>query len=195
MLVYLVGLMLLAAALAGGWLLVVWAIVRRPILSVPIAVYVGLAVWTGAHDAQALVIYALILLVLWRLLHRPSFERIAGRRLRSAWRRLWVYDRRWRTTMVLSGLGKRHRLRQRVPRIRSVKSAPGEDRVLIRLVPGQCTEDLEHAAPGLAHSFGARSCVVEEDRPGRLLLVFATCDPRADSPRLRKRRRSRVVSS
>lgn len=33
-------------------LLLAWATVKRPILSVPIAVYVGLVVWLGSHDSQ-----------------------------------------------------------------------------------------------------------------------------------------------
>jgi DNA segregation ATPase FtsK/SpoIIIE, S-DNA-T family len=179
-----VALLLVAAAgwLLGLWLLVLW-LIRRPILSLPIAVYVGLAMWVGAHDAQALVIYALVLLGMWRLTHRPSFERTVGWHLRTSWRRLWVYDRRWRRTMVLSGLGKRYGMRQRVPRIRSVHSTPGVDRVLISLVRGQSTDDFERAASRLAHSFGARCCVVSDDRPGRLLLVFAAGDPPAESPR------------
>jgi S-DNA-T family DNA segregation ATPase FtsK/SpoIIIE len=191
-----VALMLLVGALAlvAGWLLVIWRIVRRPILGVPIAVYVGLAAGIGAHDAQALMIYALVLLALWRLVHKPSFQRTVGWRLRSSWRRLWVYDRRWRTTMVLSGLGKRYGLRQHVPRIRSVRSAPEVDRVLIGLVVGQSTEDVERAAPGLAHSFGTRFCLVREDRPGRLLLLFGTGDPLIEPPRSPDRHPSRAVS-
>jgi S-DNA-T family DNA segregation ATPase FtsK/SpoIIIE len=49
--------------------------------------------------------------------------------------------------------------------------------VLVRLLLGQCTEDYERAAPELAHSFGAGSCRVREDRPGRVWLEFATADP------------------
>ena len=164
-----VALMLLVAAIA-----VVWLIVKRPIVSLPIAVYIGLAMWLGVHDAQAVMIYVLVLLVLWRLVHRPSFERTVGGRLRSSWRRLWVYDRRWHMTMVLSGLGYRSRLYRRVPRIRSVRSASGFDRVRVRLLPGQCMEDVERAAPRLAQSFGARYCLVREDRPRHVVLVFAT---------------------
>jgi hypothetical protein len=170
-----VALMLLVVALAAGWLLVLWLIVRRAILSVPIAAYIGLDVWLGAHNAQAKVIYALLLLGLWRVVHRPSFERAVGRRLRSSWRRLWVYDRRWHRTMVLLGLGRRYGLCHHVPRIRSVTSVPGTDRV-VRLVAGQCTEDVERAAPRLAQSFGVRSCLVTENRPGRLVLLLAACD-------------------
>jgi hypothetical protein len=73
---------LVVGALVAGWQLLIWPIVKRPILSVPIALYIGLAAWLGAHDAQALFIYALIALVLWRLLHKDSFQRHVGRRLR-----------------------------------------------------------------------------------------------------------------
>jgi S-DNA-T family DNA segregation ATPase FtsK/SpoIIIE len=182
MLVLLVVALLLAiAAVGAGWLLAIWLIVKRPILSVPIVVYVGLVIWLGAHDAQALAIYALIVLVTWRLAHKRSFQRLVGWRLRSAWRRLWVYDRRWRAAMVLSGLGKQYRRRQVIPRIQSVQSESWGDRVLIRLAMGQCTEDVERVAPQLAHSFGARACRVREDRPGRLWLSFVIDDPLSEA--------------
>jgi S-DNA-T family DNA segregation ATPase FtsK/SpoIIIE len=173
-------LIFLVAALLGGWLLVAWAIVKRPLLSVPIAAYVGLVAWLGAHDAQALVIFAVIGLVAWRLGHKTSFQWLIGRRLRQSWRRLWVYERRWRSTMTMSGLAKRYRFRESVPVIRKVRSTSWCDRVLIRLVRGQCTEDVERVAPELAHSFGARSCRVREHRPGRLWLELATGDPLID---------------
>jgi len=172
-----VALLLTVAALGAGWLLAIWLIVKRPIIGVPIVVYVGLAMWLGAHDAQALAIYALIVLITWRLAHKRSFQRLVGWRLRSSWRRLWVYDRRWRAAMVLSGLGKQYRLRHHIPRIQSVQSEPWGDRVLIRLAIGQCTEDVERVAPQLAHSFGARACRIREDGPGRLWLSFEIDDP------------------
>src|SRR5215218_1037316 len=170
-------LVVLVVALIAGWLLVVWAVVKRPILSVPIAVYVGLVVWLGPHDGQALVLWALLALGVWRLVHKRSFQRLVGRRLRSSRRRSWVYERRWRSTMVLSGLAKRYRLREGVPKIRRVESNAWRDRVLIRLLPGQCTEDLERVAPELAHSFGAEVCRVREHRPGWLWLDFRVRDP------------------
>jgi S-DNA-T family DNA segregation ATPase FtsK/SpoIIIE len=67
--------------------------------------------------------------------------------------------------MLLSGLGKRGRLRDAVPRIQRVASTRWGDRVLVRLLLGQCTEDFERAAPELAHSFGASACRVREERP------------------------------
>lgn len=162
--------------LVGWWLLLAWAVIKRPILALPTAAFIALVVLVGTHDAQALAIYALIALGVWRLAHKPSFERLVGRRVRSSWVRWWVYERRWRSTMSLSGLGKRGRLREAVPKIQTVRSTSWCDRVLVRLLLGQCTEDFERAAPELAHSFGARACRVCEDRPGRVWLEFTTND-------------------
>jgi DNA segregation ATPase FtsK/SpoIIIE, S-DNA-T family len=170
-------LVLLVVMFVAGWFVVAWAIIRRPILGVPAVVFAGLCAWIGMHDAQALVIYAAVALVVWRVAHRSSYERLVGGRLRRAWRRLWVYERHWRRTMVMSGLGKRYRLRESVPRIRGVEGTRWCDRVQIKLVRGQCTEDVEQVAPELAHSFGARACRVRELGPGRLSLDFTTSDP------------------
>jgi S-DNA-T family DNA segregation ATPase FtsK/SpoIIIE len=145
---------------------------------VPVAAFTGLVVLVGLHDAEALAIYALVGLWVWRRVHKASFDRLVGRRVRSGWVRWWVYERRWRSTMTMSGLGKRARLRREaVPRIQKVTSTPWSDRVLARLLLGQCTEDFERAAPELAHSFGASACRVREDRPARVWLEFTTRDP------------------
>jgi S-DNA-T family DNA segregation ATPase FtsK/SpoIIIE len=168
---------LVVVVLLVGWLLLAWAIAKRPVLVLPAAMFTGLVVLVGMHDAQALTIYALVGLWIWRRAHRSSFERLIGGRVRSGWRRWWVYERRWRATMLMSGLGKRARLRDAVPRIGKVTSTRWGDRVLVRLLLGQCTEDYEQVAPELAHSFGAGSCRVREERPGRVWLEFATRDP------------------
>jgi S-DNA-T family DNA segregation ATPase FtsK/SpoIIIE len=169
---------IVVVVLVAGWLLLAWAIIKRPLLALPVAAFTGLVVLVGMHDAQALAIYALVGLWIWRRAHRDSFDRLVGRRARSGWRRWWVYERRWRSTMTLSGLGKRMRLRRDVvPRIEKVTSTRWGDRVLVRLLLGQCTEDYERDAPELAHSFGASSCRVREERPGRVWLEFTTRDP------------------
>jgi DNA segregation ATPase FtsK/SpoIIIE, S-DNA-T family len=161
----------------AGYLVLAWAVFKRPILSLPVAAYVGLLVWLGPHEVHGLVAWVAIGLVVWRVVHRRSFERVVWARVGCSWRRLWVYQRRWRSTMVMCGLSKRYKLRDSVPWITKVQSTAWGDRVLIRLVLGQCTEDFERAAPELAHSFGARACRVREEGPARLWLEFATGDP------------------
>ncbi len=168
---------MLLIAVVAGWLLVAWAIVKRPVLAIPTGLFVGVSVWIGSHDAAGVLIYVLVALGVWRLVHKTSFQRLVGGRLRCSWRHLWIYERRWRRTLVLCGLGKRYRLRESVPRIRRMQSSQWRDRVQIRLVAGQCTEDVERVAPELAHSFGAEVCRVREHRPGRLWLDFRVRDP------------------
>lgn len=164
-----------------GWLVLAWAVVKRPILALPAAAFTGLVLLVGMHDAQGLAIYIVVGLLIWRRVHRGSFDRLIGRRLRSPWVRWWTYERRWRNTMLLSGLGKRTRVREAVPKIQRVTSTSWCDRVSVRMLLGQCTEDFEKAAPELAHSFGAVSCRVREDRPGRVWLEFSTSDPLAET--------------
>jgi S-DNA-T family DNA segregation ATPase FtsK/SpoIIIE len=168
---------IVVVVLCAGWLLLVWAVFKRPILALPVAAFTGLVLLVGIHDAQGLAIYIVVALLIWRRAHRSSFDRIIGRRLRGPWVRWWTYERRWRNTMLLSGLGKRTRVREAVPKMSRVTSTPWCDRVLVRLLLGQCTEDFKRAAPELAHSFGASSCRVCEDRPGRVWLEFTTKDP------------------
>jgi len=170
--------LIVLVVLFAGWLLLAWAVLKRPILALPVAAFTGLVVLVGMHDAQALAIYLLVIGGIWRLAHKASFERLIGRRLRTGWVRWWVYERCWRSTMILSGLGKRTRGRSReaVPKIQTVVSTAWCDRVLVRMLLGQCTEDFERACPELAHSFGALSCRVREHGPGRVWLEFMTAD-------------------
>jgi len=88
-----------------GWLVLAWAVLKRPILALPIAVFTVLIVLVGLQDVQALTIYALGALWIWRCAHRASFERLVGRRVRSGWVHLCTYERRWRDTMLLRLFG------------------------------------------------------------------------------------------
>jgi S-DNA-T family DNA segregation ATPase FtsK/SpoIIIE len=173
--------LIVVIVLVAGWLLLVWAIVKRPLLAIPVAAFTGLVLLVGMHDAQALAIYALGGLWIWRRAHRASFDRLIGKRARSRWVRWWTYERHWRNTMLQSGLGMRTRVRESVPKIQTVTSTRWCNRVLVRMLLGQCTEDYERAAPELGHSFGAASCRVREDRPGYVWLEFTTKDPLAET--------------
>ena len=88
-----------------GWLLLAWAVVKRPILALPVAAFIGLVLLVGMHDAQALAIYLVVALLVWRRAHRASFDRIVGCRLRGPWVRWWVYERRWHNALAYSGSG------------------------------------------------------------------------------------------
>jgi S-DNA-T family DNA segregation ATPase FtsK/SpoIIIE len=161
----------------GAVLRIVWGILRRPMLSVPLIGLAALWWWAGPGATAAAAVAVVGGLGIWRLAHRRSFSWAVGRRVRTGWRCFWVYESRWRAVMTMSGLAKRYGDSEAVPRLRKVVCTPWCDRVLIRLLLGQCTEDVERVSPELAHSFGARDCRVHEHRPGWLWLELPTRDP------------------
>jgi hypothetical protein len=61
-----------------GWFVLAWAVIKRPILALPAAAFVGLVAAVGSHDAQALMLWALLVLGIWRLVHKSSFERLVA---------------------------------------------------------------------------------------------------------------------
>lgn len=172
-------LVVLVAELASSLLGLVRALVAHPVASVPAGVLVAVFASFGWRDGGALVGCASIAALAWRRAHPRSFQRCIGAPVQRGWRRWWVYDRRWRSTMIHSGLVKRYRDVESVPRLRRLRCGRWGDRVVIGLIVGQCTEDFERAAPQLAHSFGARCCRVRELGPSLLCLEFARGDPLA----------------
>ncbi|PKB32448.1 FtsK/SpoIIIE domain-containing protein [Pseudonocardia alni] len=123
----------------------------------------------------------------WRVASLPSFDRGAGRHLRSWWQRWLVYaprmprwlrsvgltvpDRAGATVIQVNPLRRtatapRERPRRdQLPRILSVRSGPSWDEVKVRLVPGQTPEDFDTAARALAVARGVNRCQVRELAP------------------------------
>ncbi|MGH3876512.1 MAG: FtsK/SpoIIIE domain-containing protein [Actinophytocola sp.] len=148
------------ALLAAGW----WS-------------YSGLGVWWVC----ALLVLVLTALGLWWWRHRSSFERFALRRIRTEFRRLFVYAWEWRTVMRLSELAKDKRGKEYRPTLGRVRAEGWRDVVRVRMIRGQAPEQWELHASGLAHSFGAQSCRVRVVKPARLELDFIHSDPLAFS--------------
>ena len=91
-------------------------------------------------------------------------------------RRWWRYERRWEAAMVLCDLGDRFGAASVLPRLRRFKVGRHRDRLNVRMLKGQTPDDYDRAAEALAHSFGAPTCRVRADRPGRVWLEFAHTD-------------------
>jgi S-DNA-T family DNA segregation ATPase FtsK/SpoIIIE len=121
-------------------------------------------------------------IVAWWRLHPTSFHPTAGRVLVGVWRSFWAYGVRWRTAMMLSGLGGRFDSHEYVPRVVRVRAGRYCDRVTVRMLVGQHPADWARRLEALAHAFGARSCQVRElrRRPGYVQLVVGRRDPLAD---------------
>jgi len=143
---------------------------------------VGLVgVEAGARVLAGAVAGIVVALIAWWRIHPISYHPTAGRVLLSLWRSFWTYGVRWRTAMMLSGLGGRFDGHEYVPRVVRVRAGRYADRVTVRMLVGQHPADWARRLDALAHAFAARSCQVREmrRRPGYMQLVVGRLDPLA----------------
>jgi DNA segregation ATPase FtsK/SpoIIIE, S-DNA-T family len=158
-----------------------WWLAHRPTLVALVALAVVIGIELGPVVLVALVLVVTAGLVGWWRARPDSFHRWPGRVLLGLWRSFWAYGVRWRTAMMLSGLGGRFDGDEYVPRVVRVRAGRYVDRVTVRMVIGQHTADWARRLDALAHGFGARSCQVRElrHRPGYVDLLVGRRDPLA----------------
>jgi S-DNA-T family DNA segregation ATPase FtsK/SpoIIIE len=156
-----------------------WWLAHRPALVMFLALAVVAGVEFGPFVVLVVVVGAAAGLVAWWRVHPASFHVTAGLVLLGLWRSFWAYGVRWRTAMMLSGLGGRFNGDEYVPRVVRVRAGVYADRVTVRMVAGQQTADWARRRDALAHAFAARSCQVCElpRRPGYIRLVVGRLDP------------------
>jgi S-DNA-T family DNA segregation ATPase FtsK/SpoIIIE len=165
-------------ALAG---LLVWWLLRRPRALAVVLVLSGSVWWLGVSNTAAVALGGLVPAVVWWLVEPISFDQVIGWRLRSWWRRWWVYRRRWSTTMRLTKLAKVLDGHEVAPRLRRVRSGLIFDTVRVRMRSGQQLSDWEDQSERLANTFGALSCKVLPLSPGWLTLELKHTDLLATS--------------
>jgi DNA segregation ATPase FtsK/SpoIIIE, S-DNA-T family len=158
-----------------------WWLAHRPTLVALVALAALIGITAEPVVVVALVVVVTAGLVGWWRAWPDSFHPTAGRFLLGVWRSAWAYGVRWRTAMMLSGLGGRFEGDEYVPRVVRVWAGRYADRVTVRMVIGQHPADWARRLDALAHGFGARSCQVRElpRRPGYLQLVVGRRDPLA----------------
>lgn len=173
-------------AVKGLVLAIVWA-VRHWRTTTTVTVVSVWCWWWGWPSLLLTLTAVAVVLGVWRVVSLPSFDRWAGRHLRSWWQRWLVYaprmprwlrsvgltvpDRGGATVIQVNPLRRnatapRERPRRdQLPRILSVRSGPSWDEVKVRLVPGQTPEDFDTAARALAVARGVNRCQVRELAP------------------------------
>ncbi|MER7503741.1 FtsK/SpoIIIE domain-containing protein [Nonomuraea pusilla] len=165
-----------------GWravvslVLTVW---RHPVAVLVVAVPCVLSALYGWRTALLLLTPALVGLVSWGMLDRPTFMHWVGRRLLAWWRLVSVYRRHWQPVMIVSGLGRHIRGRDYLPKLGKVTCTSWADLVTVRMLSGQAVKDWADRADNLARGFGASSCRVSVVEGGRLRLTFPRHDPLA----------------
>ncbi|HEX2297656.1 MAG TPA: FtsK/SpoIIIE domain-containing protein [Pseudonocardiaceae bacterium] len=171
------------AIVAAVAVLVARRVWRYPLLSIGATVPLGLGVIYSSWWMPVGVLTGLGATGgMWAWAHSGSFHRTVVRQVRSEWRRALVYAWRWRRVMLFTGLTKRtgrELSRVHYPKIRRIRSDGWRDRVLVKLLYGQCADSYAAHVDELAHSFGARACRVRADRPRRIWLDLVHTDPLA----------------
>ncbi|MGH9283389.1 MAG: FtsK/SpoIIIE domain-containing protein, partial [Acidimicrobiales bacterium] len=159
----------------------VWWLAHRPTLVAVVALAALVGVKVGPVVLVVLVAVVGVGLTVWWRVRPEWFHATAGRVLLGVWRSFWAYGVRWRTAMMLSGLGGRFDGHEYLPRVVRVRAGRCLDRVTVRMVIGQQPADWGRRADALAHAFGARSCQVREvpRRPGYVQLLVGRQDPLA----------------
>jgi S-DNA-T family DNA segregation ATPase FtsK/SpoIIIE len=154
------------------------AAVRFPIRATCLVTFTALSIVAGLHAAVSVVFYGSLGLILWNVLGRvlartgrlwllASYRGLIGTRLRSAWRRWRLYERRWQRT-----LAGQHLTRiidngyDDVPKLGKVTVTPAGDTIRVKVLPGQTVQDFVGLEGGtaraLAKAFRARECRVTD---------------------------------
>jgi S-DNA-T family DNA segregation ATPase FtsK/SpoIIIE len=159
-----------------------WWLIHRPVHAALVVLVAVVGLRTGPIVVAVVLAVIVAVLTAWWRTHPASFHPTAGRVLFGLWRSAWAYGVRWRTSMMLSGLGGRFDGHEYVPRVVRVRAGRYCDRVTVRILAGQHPADWARRLDALAHAFGARSCQVRElrRRPGYMQLVVGRRDPLAD---------------
>ena len=123
----------------------------------------------------ALAAAVIAMLITWRWFWSVSFSRWVGRPAWGMWR-AWCYRRRWAGVLTIAGVAPWYQGRVILPVLGKVTATKYTDRVVVRLVSGQCAADFANCAENLAHGFGALLCRVRSARSGRVVLEFVRRD-------------------
>jgi S-DNA-T family DNA segregation ATPase FtsK/SpoIIIE len=108
----------------------------------------------------------------WWWVEPGSFGRCCTYPLLARARR-WAYRRRWWAAMATTGLVVRFDRHEVLPILKRVRSRPGADELLVRMVTGQLPDDYAAQAERFAHTFRVRAVRVHP-HPRRRDLVGLT---------------------
>lgn len=135
--------------------LLVWWSVLFPMLSLPVAASIYLAILGGWPAGAATGAGFVLLLAGWRLSGPWSFHRAVSGRIWKRRRRRLVYRRPWPQLCALHGLTATLDDSVLVPVLRSVQVGYVTDRLTVRMLVGQTVTGWAAQGEAFAHTFGA----------------------------------------
>ena len=169
----------------GGFILLAWLarliiwiirmIIRHPAAALAVAVLAFMWVTLTWVGVTAMIVWASVVLLVWRYYWPSGFTRWVASPARGKWR-AWIYRRRWAAVMTIADLAPAYCARIILPVLGKVSSTRYVDRVHVKLVSGQSAADFADRADNLAHGFGALLCRVRTAKSGAVVLEFVRRD-------------------
>jgi S-DNA-T family DNA segregation ATPase FtsK/SpoIIIE len=163
---------------------VAWWSALFPMFSIPGLLGVYLAYSYGYPAGIAVTATGGALLLAWRALWPPSFQRFVTARLRARWRAWTTYRRHWAQTCALHGLTAMLDDQVLVPKLAKMRIGANVDLVDVQILPGQSLALWRERTAALAHALGARDVQVRTVRPGRIQLIVRRHDALTDAVKL-----------
>jgi S-DNA-T family DNA segregation ATPase FtsK/SpoIIIE len=113
---------------------------RHPVTSGIVLFTIALYGYVGERAFVGGALALVVLLTVWRLGHRLSFDKVVWLPLLALWRGWWIYKRHWHATMAVTGLAVVYQDSEYVPAIVRVRCGSHIDRVTVDMVSGQAPE-------------------------------------------------------
>ena len=167
--------LILLAWLTRLLICIIRLIIRHPAAALAVAVLAFMWVTVTWVGVAAMLVWASVVLVIWRCYWPSGFTRWVAVPARGKWR-AWIYRRRWAAVMTIADLAPAYCARIILPVLGKVSSTRYVDRVAVRLVSGQSAADFADRAENLAHGFGALLCRVRTAKSGAVVLEFVRRD-------------------
>jgi S-DNA-T family DNA segregation ATPase FtsK/SpoIIIE len=166
---------LISLAFRGAIRLVWWSILF-PMLSMPLALVIGLAAERDYGWSLFTLLATTLALITWsRFAPKSYLALISGRiwKRRRSWK---VYRTRWTNVCALHGLTRTLDGAVLVPPLARPVIGYTFDRLTVRMLAGQTIDDWSRNADAFAHTFGARSVQVRSSRPAVVEMMMIHAD-------------------
>lgn len=168
------------AVLSGIGKLLWWGI-RFPLLGIPVAVALGMAIWQGSMNAGFLTALGfLALYTLWGVLDEDSFQRWVIDPPTQYFQRWSRYLCRWEKVCTACGLTVKVGERQLVPAVLGIGIGKHADILDVRVATGQSITNWQRQSEALAAAFKADRITITATSPGELRITVMRGDVLAE---------------
>ncbi|SLG78220.1 cell division protein FtsK [Mycobacteroides abscessus subsp. massiliense] len=174
------------AVLSGIGKLLWWGI-RFPLLGIPVAVALGMAIWQGANAGFLAGLGFIALYTLWGVLDEDSFQRWVIDPPTQHFQRWSRYLCRWEKVCTACGLTVKVGERQLVPAVLGIGIGKHADILDVRVVTGQSITNWHKQAEALAAAFKADRIAIAATTPGELRVTIMRGDILAEPVALPRR--------